>query len=99
MTTLDITQNTSELKQEVTIRLFGAYRNLQANENIKIKLSPQMTMLDIKQELKAFFSQKESFDQSLVDESMLANNQEVLSNDSQLGQCKELAILPPVCGG
>ncbi len=81
----------------MTIRLFGAFRNLQSEPEITIDPQGASTVGELRTLLAAKFAGA-SFDAvSLLSKSAIANDREVLSDASPLSD--RLALLPPVSGG
>lgn len=82
----------SEIK--ITVKLFGAFRK--CGETICVVLNTGASVLDVKTSLAAKMGGDEA---ALVQDSALANDNEIISGESIFNEDTMLAILPPVCGG
>jgi molybdopterin converting factor small subunit len=81
----------------MTIRLFGAFRNLQSEPEISIDASGAKTVGELRAILARQFAGA-SFDAvGLLAKSAIANDREVLNDESPVSD--RLALLPPVSGG
>lgn len=82
----------------MTIRLFGAFRNLQNDPELKLETDAK-TVRELRQALAKHFSDvKPGFDAvGLLAKSAIANEKEVLQDTSPVSD--RLALLPPVSGG
>ena len=78
----------------LTIRLFGAFRAY--GEKVTFTLPSACTVAEVKAHLAQELKIK---DTSLLDNSALANDNEIIDDDAIFTQDSQLAILPPVCGG
>lgn len=85
----------------VKVLLFGAFRDLSDENPIKLDLPESSTVKDLKTALCARFgAQYPTFDAStLVTHSAIAGDDAVLTDSDSVVSYRELAILPPVCGG
>jgi molybdopterin converting factor small subunit len=87
---------------EITIRLFGAFRNLQQDSELRIQVPDfPLSALRLKQEIeKQWREQSLSFDAiGLLKKSVLATDKKVLQDEDQIEKVESLALLPPVSGG
>lgn len=78
----------------ITVRLFGAFR--QYGEKISFTIPAGSTAQDVRSRLASELKLENA---GLVNDSALANDNEILDGNAPLTQDSELAILPPVCGG
>ncbi|NJM09501.1 MAG: hypothetical protein HC883_00950 [Bdellovibrionaceae bacterium] len=87
--------------KEIEIRLFGAFRKYVPAGRIKLQIDRQYTALELKGKIQeALQAQIPDYtEQSLVFESALATEDEVLSEEAIVNEKCNLALLPPVCGG
>ncbi|MBK9294773.1 MAG: hypothetical protein IPM57_10095 [Oligoflexia bacterium] len=87
--------------REIEIKLFGAFRNYVPTGMITIKLVDQLTAIQLKQKIQNLLqNQIKGFqDSTLVFESALATETEVLDEGEVINDKSNLALLPPVCGG
>lgn len=86
---------------EIEIKLFGAFRKFVSSGSIKVQVPSQTTVVQLKEIVNSKLrSQSPDFkDSSLVYESALATEFEVLAEDDMIKDLHHLALLPPVCGG
>ncbi len=86
---------------EIEIRLFGAFRKFVSFGSIKVQVPSQFTVAQLKEIVKCELQNQSSdfTDSNLVYESALATEFEVLAEDDMVKDLKNLALLPPVCGG
>ncbi len=86
---------------EIEIKLFGAFRKYLPSGAIKVQLPDQFTAGQLKEKIKCQLEQQVvGFNESsLVYESALATESEVLTEDALVNDRHNLALLPPVCGG
>ena len=84
----------------VSIKMFGAFRKYHA-DTLAIDVPIGSLATDIKKMLASKLRQiNPAFnDEELVEKSVLADNQRILSHDEAITTPLSLAILPPVCGG
>ena len=84
----------------ITVRLFGAFRNYSSEESITLKLASNSTVEDVRTSIATFFQKNtENFDCKLIEESVIATDDQILDPQATLLPNAKLAILPPVCGG
>jgi molybdopterin converting factor small subunit len=85
----------------LTISLFGAFRPYGNGETITLEVPQGASVSEAKNHLKAALKKvRADFDKAtLVDESALADDTQILADDMTLSGSTTLAILPPVCGG
>ncbi len=85
----------------VKLRIFGAFRKYFHESTLEVFLEDKMNVSDFKKVLiKRFKELDVGFnDERLVLESAIASDDEILTDDFELIETSNLAILPPVCGG
>lgn len=86
----------------MTIRLFGAFRNLHSEPDLKIAIPENArTIGDLRGLLAAHFSSANAgFDAAgLLSKSAIANDREILLDTASFTNADRLALLPPVSGG
>lgn len=85
------------MSQEIQIRLFGAFRQVDAGNSITVSVPEAARVADVR---RALADRLEGDDNalSLLAASAFATDTAVLDEDDALPG-RELAILPPVCGG
>jgi len=85
----------------ISIHLFGAFRIFLTDTPIVIQVPSGATLADVKNAIgKALVQICPTFDKyALINESALADETQVLQDDTTFTQDAKLAILPPVCGG
>jgi len=83
------------------IKMFGVLRKFADEQgHLQIELTEGMTVSKFKTALKTTLLNKfADFDPKMIDESAVANHSEFLGLDEIVFQQKEIAVLPPVCGG
>lgn len=87
--------------REITVRLFGACRDLSTTNPLRLQVPTQATVTEVKKIIadQVGFSTPVSFDSTaLIEKSALANSQRVLTGQEVITD-SEFSILPPVCGG
>lgn len=85
----------------LTVKLFGAFRPYSKDGPLVLEVAQGVSCAEVKNYLKVALKKTwPEFDkQALVDESALADEMQVLSEDAKIDRNTALAILPPVCGG
>ena len=85
----------------IRVRLFGAFREWQPAGMVQLELPPDSCMADVKRALVSELSGNGDDSQlaAWVGDSVLADDQSTLLDSDPVGPGRELAILPPVCGG
>lgn len=78
----------------LTIKLFGAFRAY--GESVTLQLPEGCTGAEVKSRLA---EKLQMTDKSLLGDSALATEDEVIGDEVIFRQDSRLAILPPVCGG
>ena len=83
---------------EIKIRLFGAFRDLSPSGTINLEIPSEIAMTGIKNliGLKLDLNQNTS---ALLGSSVLADDSKILRDHEHWNGQKQLALLPPVCGG
>jgi molybdopterin converting factor small subunit len=82
----------SEIK--ITVRLFGAFRKY--GDSMDMVCPSGSTVGYIKEQISTLVDES---DKSLVFESAIANDQQIIKADTIFEESSKLSILPPVCGG
>lgn len=85
------------MTQEIEIRLFGAFRQVDAGGRIKVAVAEDARVADLRRAL-AERLQDDDNAISLLESSAFATDSAVLDEADALPG-RELSILPPVCGG
>lgn len=78
----------------IPIKCFGVFRKF--GESLNVDIAPGSSILEVKQALIQKLGQDQK---ALVEDSVLANDNEILPNAYILKEENALSILPPVCGG
>lgn len=85
----------------IEVRLFGAFRKYIPSGVIQITVDKPSAATEIKlkilQQIQIEFPTFK--EESLIHESALANEKEILYEDMIVNESHQLALLPPVCGG
>lgn len=83
------------------IKLFGAFRKFHLERDVLIQMSKVATAQELKEELKVYMKKNiQNFNEDvLIDESALATDSKIITNNEELMEDVNLSILPPVCGG
>ncbi len=86
---------------EVTVQLFGAFRELGESDTISLTVPAGTTVKELRLEIAAALeSARPGFRySSLVPRSALGDEREILSEETRIERPSRLALLPPVCGG
>ncbi len=79
---------------QITVRLFGAFRKY--GEKVSFSAPAGSDVQDVKNLLAAALKLD---DPALINDSAIANDNEIIDADAVFMQNSLLAILPPVCGG
>lgn len=86
--------------QEITIRLFGVFRQYQPDARLVLQLAPGAALADVRAALAAYAqAQWPGFPLALLARSALASETRLLNDTDPLPADGQLAILPPVAGG
>ncbi len=87
--------------KEIEIKLFGAFKKFIPSGKITVQVSGEITAIELKRKINEVFrEQRSDFQEStLVFESALATDSEILQEDVTIDERSSLALLPPVCGG
>lgn len=85
----------------LTIRLFGAFRQYDTGEPLRLKLPAGADLPAVKGVLTAALAERHPgfSDQALVEAAALATDDAILPADTTITNDQTLAVLPPVCGG
>lgn len=78
----------------LTVNLFGAFRGQDNGKSVMLTLPYGASLSEARSVLKTKLD-----NHPLVDDSALADQTQVLPEDTVFEHDMELAILPPVCGG
>ncbi len=85
------------MTREIEIRLFGAFRQVDAGGRIKVSVAEDARVADLRRALAARLEGDDNA-LSLLESSAFATDSAVLDETDALPG-RELSILPPVCGG
>ena len=84
----------------VSIRLFGAFRQFQADDILELDCPGARIVADVRGALDAYgLARWNGFSSSLLRTSAFATESELLSAGSAIPADGQLAIIPPVSGG
>lgn len=84
----------------ISVKLFGAFRNVVPDGKIQIEVHETSTIKELRGLLeRALVGIRSDFDARLISDSAFANEREILSDSEPVVLHKEIAVLPPVCGG
>ena len=86
------------MTDEITVQLFGAFRDYDPSGKTEIAYRDNMTALDIKESLIKRLGGGASLER-LISMSALADDETIYRDDAPIEKNKTLAILPPVAGG
>jgi molybdopterin converting factor small subunit len=81
-------------KIEIKLELFGAFLNYSQDKYIIFTYDNPITVEKLKKDLKEKIQNS-----ALVDDSVLANEDQILNQNELISKSGHYAILPPVCGG
>ena len=86
---------------EIKVRLFGAFRRYSSASEISLKIASGSSVAEVKTLLAQHLKQLDSgfSEQTLMENSVLADETRILSGTETIQRSARLAILPPVCGG
>lgn len=86
---------------KIKIRLFGAFRKYVPEGIIVIPIDNILTAKELKKNINTYLIENVVGynESSLVFESAIATDAEIIQDDTVLNNCQNLALLPPVCGG
>ena len=85
------------MTRDIDIRLFGAFRQYGADPTITLSVGAEATVAAVRAALDARLGTVDA--RSLLEASVFATDERVLDDGEPLPSVRELAILPPVCGG
>lgn len=85
------------MTRDIDIRLFGSLRQFSDQPTITLNLGADATVAALRTELGARLSSDNG--RSLLGASAFATDERVLEDGEPLPDVRELAVLPPVCGG
>jgi len=94
----DTIANPTRTGKQISIRLFGAFRQFGDDSAVQVTVPDNARMADLRQALQDHFADNENA-LSLLAASAFATDRAVLDEDDRLPRDEPLAILPPVCGG
>ena len=83
------------------IRLFGALKRFGSNGMLLIEAPDRSSVSEIRNAILHDLQRKftDSFPESLLERSVLANETRIFSNTEEVVTERSLNLLPPVCGG
>ena len=86
---------------KIEIQLFGAFRKFSSKNPMILHVPAGMNISEIRKKIRLELEQlNPGFNQNdLINESALADEEEVLAEDFVVSKETSLALLPPVCGG
>jgi molybdopterin converting factor small subunit len=86
---------------QVEIKLFGGLRRYHTESVLTLRVPCSSRVDAVKQKMGEIMQAAHggAFDLALLAQSVLANDQTILTDDTLLVQDSKLAVLPPVCGG
>lgn len=85
----------------IELRLFGAFRRYSDSPSIRLEVPPGLTVAELKNYIARHLVELRPNlgNADLVFDSALANEREVMADETRVTGSCTLAILPPVCGG
>ncbi|MGA2654967.1 MAG: MoaD/ThiS family protein [Gammaproteobacteria bacterium] len=87
----------------VTIQLFGAFRNYSSyfeNNCVELEYDNPCEIREIRQMFKKALEEKSSeFNEPLLNQSVFANDKNILSERTIINESTRLVVLPPISGG
>ncbi len=86
---------------EISIRLFGAFRDFAQNPTVTFECAPGTSISELRQQMESRLENMRpgAGAQGLLKQSVFADERQVLGEEFRLERSQELAIIPPVCGG
>jgi molybdopterin converting factor small subunit len=86
---------------EITIRLFGAFRDFAKDPSVLLECAPGTSIAELRQQMQSRLENMRpgAGAEGLLKQSVFADERQVLGEDFRLERSQELAIIPPVCGG
>ena len=87
------------MTEQREIRLFGALGRFGQQQKLLLDVGPDATVANLRQALAARLAGAEGFDPRLLDESVFADEHDILAENARPDPRANLAVLPPVCGG
>jgi molybdopterin converting factor small subunit len=84
---------------KINISMFGPLKAYFNNEFILDSASTKISQ--VRDELLISVSERKDavLAKEIISKSVFANNEKILAEDDELGECNSLTLLPPVCGG
>ena len=84
----------------VEIKLFGAFRDYEADARVRLELTPEATVADVRSALASHATVHwPNFRPALLAHSAFASEQAVLREGDPIPADGQMAVLPPVSGG
>jgi molybdopterin converting factor small subunit len=80
-------------KINITLKVYGAFRDLVKGGSLTLALKENSTLYDLKILIEKEFSSK------LIYQSVFANENKILPDSMHVKHDMTLSVLPPVCGG
>lgn len=87
--------------KKINVRLLGQFKKYVPNEFIEIFIEDECTVGEVKDGIQRYLKSKIQHyaETSLVFESALATESEILNDETIIVIGENYALLPPVCGG
>jgi molybdopterin converting factor small subunit len=85
----------------VTVRLFGAFRDLHGEGDLRLSVPSGTTVAELRGRIAVEMERRRPGTEvaRLLELSVLGDERAVLSDETKLERPSSLALLPPVCGG
>ena len=90
-----MTTSTEELPKEVTVKLFAISKDIIGKKEISLVLPNGMTIRMLREKILEMYPALDSLSNQFV----LAVNHKIVTEDTMINHCDEIALLPPVSGG
>ncbi len=84
---------------QIKIRLYGSLRDgVQKSEGV-LRVNAPILVSEVKERVSSVFDTQDLSWLAVLNDSVLANERMILTEDTLLSADDSLAVLPPVCGG
>ncbi len=84
---------------QIKIRLYGALRDGVKNSECVLHVDAPILVSEVKERISSVFDTQDLSWLAVLNDSVLANERMILTEDTLLSADDSLAVLPPVCGG
>jgi molybdopterin converting factor small subunit len=84
---------------QIKIRLYGSLRDGVQNSEGVLRVNAPILVSEVKEQVSSVFDAQDLSWLAVLNDSVLANEVMILTEDTLISADVSLAVLPPVCGG